>query len=178
MAEKKTAKYRKSRMVNGPAGGDLADRIRLIADRVGRAGLSRVAGVSEAQIFRYISRENEPKVSVLLRLAEAAGVRVEWLATGKGAMEADGAGDASELDEELLIRILAGLDAVCDERGIELQPDARARFSVAIYRQVMATISDGEDREAMVDAVIDGIRPLLDGVTAVKEGALRFDGDG
>lgn len=42
--------------------------------------------VSSAALQRYIKEENEPTFAALARLCAAAGVRLDWLATGEGEM--------------------------------------------------------------------------------------------
>jgi transcriptional regulator with XRE-family HTH domain len=62
----------------------------LVIIRVGSAtNLSRKSGVSERSIHNYLAGSREPKGSVFARLAEAAGVRVEWLLTGAEPMLPD-----------------------------------------------------------------------------------------
>jgi phage repressor protein C with HTH and peptisase S24 domain len=75
----------------------LQDRMRIAADRVGNASaLSRVTGISRRSIGEYLAGDAEPSTSRLVAIADAAGVSVEWLATGRGAgPEADGASAAS-----------------------------------------------------------------------------------
>ncbi|MFT4115275.1 LexA family transcriptional regulator [Bradyrhizobium sp.] len=61
-------------------------RLHAIVDIVGGAsGLARKAGISPSGLSRYLSG-GEPSRRVLVALADAAGVRVDWLATGTGPM--------------------------------------------------------------------------------------------
>lgn len=48
-------------------------------------------GVSSAALQRYIKEENEPPFAALARLCLTAGVRLEWLASGDGAMRLEAA---------------------------------------------------------------------------------------
>lgn len=61
----------------------------------GAASLSRRSGVPLSNLNKYL-RGREMKAATLVRLAEAAAVRVEWLATGRGAMS-----PGDELQREL-----------------------------------------------------------------------------
>lgn len=66
---------------------DLGLRIAQVAKLVGgKKALSTLANVSAMQIHRYVSGENVPSALVLADIAEAGGVRLEWLAIGKGPM--------------------------------------------------------------------------------------------
>jgi transcriptional regulator with XRE-family HTH domain len=48
-------------------------------------------GVSTDSLQRYLRGEVRPPIDALVRLAEAAGVSVEWLATGRGGQSVRGA---------------------------------------------------------------------------------------
>ena len=50
--------------------------------------LARQAGIAPPSAQRWITGETDPKMSNLLRLAEAANVNLLWLATGQGPMHA------------------------------------------------------------------------------------------
>lgn len=52
---------------------------------------SRLIGVSESQVHRWIRAENAPPAPAVFRLAALAGVSSEWLVTGQGVMEAGAA---------------------------------------------------------------------------------------
>jgi len=60
----------------------------MIADRIGRRETAAgFAGVSAAQLRRWISGESGPPFEELVALADAAGVSLDWLAKGAGPME-------------------------------------------------------------------------------------------
>lgn len=72
----------------GPAAApdDFVDRLRLIAERMGSASaLVRRAGISHSGFQKYLAGA-EPTRKVLIALADAAGVDLQWLITGRGAM--------------------------------------------------------------------------------------------
>jgi len=61
----------------------LGQRIGFVAEEVGgKRALAEMIGLSEGQIYRYIKGENMPGVDVLVKIAIASGVSIEWLATG------------------------------------------------------------------------------------------------
>lgn len=69
-----------------PAPG-IGSRIGLAADRLKRrTTAAKAMGVSADALQRYIREENEPPFGALARLCGAAGVRLEWLASGEGPM--------------------------------------------------------------------------------------------
>ncbi len=62
----------------------IGDRISEVATRVGgKRALAKAAGVTEDQIHRYCRGANLPGIDVVVRIAAAGGVSVEWLATGR-----------------------------------------------------------------------------------------------
>jgi len=71
---------------------ELGQRIREVVGLFeNRPAAARVAGVSKGQMTRYVTGEtSKVPLEPLLQLCEAKGVRIEWLATGRGPMlEAD-----------------------------------------------------------------------------------------
>lgn len=68
------------------------ERVRLIGSKSGGlAALARLAGVPLSTLQRLAAGQ-EMKVDVMVRLARASGVRLEWLATGTGPMQSAEAG--------------------------------------------------------------------------------------
>jgi phage repressor protein C with HTH and peptisase S24 domain len=60
-------------------------RLRLIMQQFGSvADLARAVGVSDNAIYKWVSGRGQPGMGSLVNLAKAAGVSVEWLATGRG----------------------------------------------------------------------------------------------
>lgn len=80
----------------------LPSRIRHIAERVG--GIKKLAGLaqlSRSTLDNYIYGRSEPAASILVNLADSAGVSLEWLVAGRGAMRPANGVDPTEF---LLIR--------------------------------------------------------------------------
>ncbi len=66
---------------------ELGERIKLSALEVGgKKNLSHLTGIPESGIYRYIKGESAMPVKALVKIAKAAGLSVEWLATGEGSM--------------------------------------------------------------------------------------------
>lgn len=84
---------------------ELGERIKLASERVGgKKTLSRETGIPESGIYRYIKGESAIPVKALVKIAEATGVSIQWLATGEGEQESDGkAQDESALDSEFAL---------------------------------------------------------------------------
>lgn len=71
-------------------GEAIAARLRAAIPDGDGADVGRRAGVPYASLREYL-RGRQPKPPTLLKLARAAGVRIEWLMTGDGPMRADSA---------------------------------------------------------------------------------------
>jgi len=68
------------------ADGGFVARLNQIVEAAGGAsGLARKAGISPSGLSRYLAG-GEPSRRVLVALADAAGVRIDWLARGVGAI--------------------------------------------------------------------------------------------
>lgn len=117
----------------------IGQRIGRAAEELGtRTSAYTVMGVSSAALQRYIKEENVPPFDAVARLCVAAGVSLDWLATGEGPMKVREA--ASEQGSqvtrpdpgtlraaaEVLERALSDVDATTDAAG-------RAELLVAIY---------------------------------------------
>lgn len=50
----------------------------------GKKELSRKANISASQLYRIISEDSQARIETIVSIAQAAGVSVEWLATGQG----------------------------------------------------------------------------------------------
>lgn len=67
-------------------------RMTLIAENSFKGNLSafaRAVGVAQASLVRWVKGEADPSRLNLVKIADAAKVKIEWLATGKGAMDAN-----------------------------------------------------------------------------------------
>jgi SAM-dependent methyltransferase/transcriptional regulator with XRE-family HTH domain len=70
----------------------LKARLAECAEKVGgKRALSKLSGISEAQLARYINGQHEPQYTKLLKIAEVAKTAPDWLLTGHKnmAMESD-----------------------------------------------------------------------------------------
>ena len=77
--------------MRGRMRGSFAARFALLVKEFGsRYRLSKASGVSESTLQQYGEQEVPPRGDILLKLARAANVSFEWLATGKGEMRPAG----------------------------------------------------------------------------------------
>lgn len=60
-------------------------RVNFVVQKIGtQAEAARQVGVTDASIKRWITGQSDPSRINLIKLAQASGVQIEWLATGKG----------------------------------------------------------------------------------------------
>ena len=112
------------------------ERLQVAIERAGGAtSMAYKAGVSTSVINKWKNGKSEPQVTSLVNMAKAAGVSVEWLATGRGESDQEapsGLGEAHiDLDalEEVAVKVLALLD----KRRPDLSAKARARIVRLVY---------------------------------------------
>lgn len=162
---------RRTGQANSTSYTGLGARIKKLADFLGgKKEMARLANVSEVQIYRYINEENTPNVNVIVTLSRAAGVSIEWLATGVGPMAQaalrdgeSGRGDksSSKVDVALLTGILQRIDAVMHQEGLNLDMEARAGITARLYNDVIDAMADTETRLAMAESVLRSLTQLF-----------------
>lgn len=76
---------RKSLPILTPGIGSRIERVSKMLG--GNAAAGRAANKSDIQIGRYVREMSAPTVDVIVALSKAAGVSIEWLATGEGSSE-------------------------------------------------------------------------------------------
>lgn len=110
------------------------DRMFVLAELVGSVNkLARLAGVSQSGIRKYFE-DVEPTRLVLIALAEAAGVGVEWLITGEGRMR-NISMDACTMAVETFLRY-------CNGRDLENSHKTRVEFVRAYNDGVVARAAE------------------------------------
>lgn len=86
----------------------LAGRISLLVRDISANSFAKKCGISEGSIRQYLSG-TIPRLDKVVTMAGAAGVRLEWLAVGKGPMRDPDPThrDNRRIDEALLAQIVA-----------------------------------------------------------------------
>lgn len=77
---------------NAPYADNTSSYLAALGERIGRVALliggkralAQRLGIHESMLYRYIKGENALAAPLLVAIAEAGGVSLEWLATGKG----------------------------------------------------------------------------------------------
>jgi transcriptional regulator with XRE-family HTH domain len=115
------------------------DRIKEVIGDESVLSFSRRSGVSEAVIRSYIKDKRDPSLEKIKAIAAAAGVTIDWLATGRAPKyrkdwNADAPPPAAALDSELLIQALVDVALLEKENKITLAVEKRARIAALLYK--------------------------------------------
>lgn len=107
------------------------ERIKLMIDRAGNAEkLAKNSGMTSTVIRKYLSEKSDPTRKKLIAMAEAVGVNVEWLATGKGPMLI---GEQERIDVPFLTFLIHYFDEQQNQLEIFLSPKLKALTIAQIY---------------------------------------------
>lgn len=117
------------------------ERMAVAIQRAGGATrMAEKAGVSGSVLRKWRAGHSDPSRTHLVNMARAAGVSLEWLATGEGdpdqgagARPQGGAGPTEE-DLELLESVARASFDELQRRGLHLEPAAQARLVRVLYR--------------------------------------------
>lgn len=150
-------------------------RMEKLADWVGNvAELARKSGLSRRVIDKYRNGESDPSRERLVALALAAGVRIEWLANGRGPMVEESSGAQSDLrsadedarDEMLMAAVIAATAGWMGRDGRPTDPERLSAICVSVHRMLIrdrkavAYLSPPEIREAALRILCD-LAPIL-----------------
>ncbi len=160
------------KVLNPASYSGLGTRIKKLADFLGgKKEMARLANVSEVQIYRYINEENTPNVNIIVTLARAAGVSIEWLATGVGPMaqaalrepsqDMEKASSLAKVDVKLLTGILVRIEKAIESENLNFDSDTRASIAARLYNDVYDAMADTETRLAMADSVLRSLTQMF-----------------
>ena len=182
---------------------EFPERLRLALGSKPVHAFARGAGMTDSLLRKYLSATSLPGLDKLLELAKAAGVRLEWLATGEGPMR-HGA-EPSQLSDlvavrRYYVRASAGPGRIDEReesvelalprhllRGLGVEP-ARAAVIQAIGDSMTPTIAPGElmlielrDGEELHDGAIYVFRAtgqlFVKRLVSVTDGTFEVKGD-
>jgi transcriptional regulator with XRE-family HTH domain len=134
------------------------ERVDLCCKRAGSAAaLARLVGLSHTAIAKYQNNEAEPAVSIVVKMADAVGVSLVWLATGKGSPL--GSVSSKKLEEDSANTIPGFTE--------------RLREANALLRRRMGHlgITDGFD-PVRLNELLDGATPEIRDIIALSNSAL------
>lgn len=109
----------------------LGMRIRTLVEAVGtQSSAAEVADVSVQQLGRFMRTVNAPSFLPLARLADATGISLDWVATGRGSRSRPDAASTHEPSTSVQVRLV-----------IEI-----VQTILRVYREEGRAIADGEVR--------------------------------
>lgn len=120
-----------------PTPHGLPSRLAECASRMGgKRALAKAAGLSEAQLFRYLNGESDMAISKLTALAGAANVSAAWLLTGAGdaIILAPQAPAEPSFNPTIMETLTQQLDELLVEYQTRLTPKQRARGLTFLYQ--------------------------------------------
>lgn len=133
----------------------------VLAAEVGNlAELARKSGLSRRVIDKYRNGESDPSRARLVALARAAGVRVEWLATGEEPMRPNEprARSTTGIDSDLLARIHKGVAEVYRAENARISPDRLAEEVARIYDELVSVYLSPDKRLVGLDLALHQLR--------------------
>lgn len=159
-----------------PASADCGfqERMNILAERVGGfAILARKSGLSRRVLDKYRNGESDPSRLRLVALAAAAGVSVEWLATGTGEI-ATQANRPLWLDEALLLRVAGIILTAHEENGQSVAPLHLVRLAAGWCTDLVAACTGDEELRVGLRTMEYRLRRALAEVEA-REAARPMD---
>jgi len=131
----------------------IARRLRAVCERFGsRSEAARASGVSTDQIGRYLRGTNQPSFEIAARLCRAAGVSLEWLADGSGAMERPEPGEVEAREQAALRHAVETVEALLAEIGRAVPVETRVEL-ILIARDLERETSEAVARRHLARTV-------------------------
>lgn len=113
------------------------------------ASFARRCGISEGLIRSYLKADKQPGMERLIRIADTAGVSLEWLATGRGPMRREAAKPAPD----------QAFEAVPYARRLEkiglLLADMPEQEAATFLEEMFARAQDATKRRELERALAD-----------------------
>lgn len=155
---------------NSESAGKLEERLRICMKLAGGgAALAQKAGIPRSTLETYITGKAEPKVSRVVAIAGAAGVTIDWLASGEGPMERGALSQGElhptrdpqfkpfvNLDRDLLTDMVVAVEEELAERGLTLAPHRKGELIATLYE-----MEAEEEQEQHADVTQRNVRRLL-----------------
>jgi len=121
---------------------ELGTRIGKVCELIGtRDNAANAAGLSVDQLTHYIFARAKPGFLALKGICAAAGVSMDWMATGKGEMLVKDRNIDGKVDESLLFDAIEAVEEYLADNNFYVEPKKKA---LLIRELIMITIEDEE----------------------------------
>lgn len=125
---------------------ELGTRIDAISQRLGtRENAASIAGLSVDQLVGYIKGRNKPGFLPLARMALAAGVSLDWVATGEKEVRASPDAATPCVDVEILRKAVEAVEMM----GRDAPVDRKAVAIARVYERMMLSQGQADMIEMM-----------------------------
>lgn len=132
----------------------IGTRIDAVSKLVGtRAEAAKAALVSDDMLYRYIREDSPPSFSAMAGLAKAAGVSLDWIATGQGHMMAgSGASSVPSISRDIMADVIEVVLRELDSQGKTLSPDKMSQLMLLIHDEILESeqTATGVDRSKVI----------------------------
>jgi hypothetical protein len=147
----------------------IADRLRETAKMAGTAtALCERAGIPLRTFNGWLAGKKIP-VTGLVAIANAAGVSIEWLATGRQEARHPPATEKAKepaavaypfgrIDVEYLAGVIEAIESIVEARGVKLTPEKKAEIIALAYEEIPRPGSEGRSRGADAERIARLIR--------------------
>lgn len=110
----------------------------------GKRQLANALTISEGQLHRIISGDNQARIETIAEIAAATGFSLEWIAIGKGEQRSgDRTNEPAETYEtglritpESLANALSAVEKVLKENKLKLSAKKRAKLALLAYEHM------------------------------------------
>lgn len=120
----------------------LGERINIAIELIGtREKVSDLIGTSPASLYRYITEVNMPPFDLAAKLCAAAGVRMEWLATGQEPKVIPRNTPSSAFVEPLR-QVVIAVEQALQEADRVMSAEKKADLIAAVYELFTSTEGD------------------------------------
>lgn len=150
---------------------DFSERMKAIGQNSFKGNYSqfaRAVGVAQASLARWVKGEADPSRSNLVKIAEVAGVSLEWLATGKGHQQNKteettnsyrpySGEDAIVISQKRLEAAIETLEEVLHRTRKTMKPKGKVEMIMALYELLTDEEPNQKQTQAQAQALVKAL---------------------
>jgi len=127
----------------------------------GRKEMATLTGISKSAIDKYAQGRSDPSRSALMAMARAAGVSLQWLATGEDEIVGENEGhqrpEPAEppLDKWLFSRTIDGIRRVYRRVGGQIPTVSEVELGIEMHNRIAALAEGQEARHGALLMALD-----------------------